>query len=85
MGQVRIEEQTEAGTWRFVTRRAAAVGVDRTGKLEENVPLTGYRIERAVVHCTMADIGDPRFRLWLVEGLGSRMTTRGGITLELHA
>ena len=38
-------------------------------------PLTGISFGYVEVACTLGDIGDPRFRMWLVSNLSARAET----------
>ncbi len=65
-------------TGRITTRRARAAGCERVdGDIEiaqtDQGELTGTAFRTVAVVCTLNDIGDPRFRLWLVQALTPRM------------
>lgn len=71
-----------------MSRRAIAAGCefDRdAGDRCDDEPLTGHQIDSAIVYCTLSDIGDPRFRVWLVEQLGTRFARQLDIKLEIVA
>lgn len=70
---------------KFVTRRARACGYlaspdDRSDK----TPIQDYlKLARVIVICTMVDIGDPRFRLWLGSIADCRTIRGAAFTLEI--
>lgn len=74
---------------RITTRRARAAGCaqlidDITIGQTDQGEIVGRGFARVAVVCTLGDIMDPRFRLWLVETLATRMQEPHGITIEIY-
>lgn len=86
MGQIRRARRNEGGCGHFVSRRALACGApfepDKLDRDDTN-SIGGDQFVSATVVCTLADIGDPRFRVWLCGTLGSSMVKDGKIHLEI--
>lgn len=76
---------------RITTRRARACvpGIRQPGDIEiaqtDQGEVCGRSFDRVTVIATLVDIGDPRFRLWLVGALAPRMRTVDGIIINLIA
>lgn len=67
----------------IVSRRARAHGAEHEpDTLSTKSDLMGLSIDHAVVTCVHADIGDPKFRLWLYQTLQPRAKR---ITIEIYA
>lgn len=71
----------------FVTRRARACGCQVEGASDRD-PAAVLAISPSVrgvlkvhVYATMGDIGDPRWRMWLVSGIRNRVEAR---QIEIH-
>lgn len=65
----------------IVSRRARAHGaLAEPDTLSTKSDLKGLIIDHAIVTCVHADIGDPKFRLWLYQTLQPRAKR---ITIEL--
>lgn len=84
-------------TMRITTRRARActkgacslpgdVEIAQTdqGELQSYFAIaTQNSVTSAMVVCTLVDLGDPRFRMWLRGTLAPRIATADGLTLEV--
>jgi hypothetical protein len=69
---------------RVVTRRALSKGAVRAeGDRPDRAQLLGLMFSSACIVCTVGDIGDPTFRLWMVQHIGTRITAGGKFTLEI--
>ena len=69
---------------RVVSRRALARGAVRLDTDHpDRAQFLGQLFTRAHVVCTVGDIGDPTFRLWLSEHVATRLDKGARFTLEI--
>lgn len=69
---------------RVVTRRALAHGAVR-GETDraDREQLLGLAFSSAHLVCTISDIGDPTFRLWMSQHVATRLAAGAKFTLEI--
>lgn len=68
---------------RFVTRRARACGYLASATDYHDKGYAPDKLGRVTIVCTLVDIGDPRFRIWLRAIADRRVLRASSFTVEL--